>query len=103
MFQLNHAYIAGFFDGEGHVGYHYKHSPNISFSQNDQRVLDAILESFPGGRIFRQTAPLRCHILQYNGSKAVPILMAIAPYLIVKYDEVQSYLELIDSRALRRV
>lgn len=93
---LHPAYIAGFFDGEGHVGYHHHNHPHITIAQRDRRPLDAILEAFPGGHIyFRQNKTGDCYNLVYNGKKALPILNAMSDFLIVKWDEVQTYLALI--------
>lgn len=104
---LHPAYIAGFFDGEGHVGHHYnkgsrKKTWSMSFAQNDRRPLDAILESYPGGHIYYHRfsrSQVRngstCHNLIYNGRRCQELARAIQPFLIVKYDEVTAYLSAI--------
>jgi hypothetical protein len=103
--KLHAAYVAGFFDGEGCV-YGMTTKPfcnwNLQISQNEREVLDAILETFPGGHVYR--APLQRHPhtgktygpnhrLNYTGYKAIPIAEAMLPYSIVKHDALVAYLE----------
>jgi hypothetical protein len=89
--KLHAAYIAGFFDGEGHV--HHGHSPNLTFTQADRTILDAILLSFLGGHIYRVRNKYNgAYNLVYNGRKAEEIAQAMLPFLIGKHLEVQTYL-----------
>ena len=89
---LDVKYIAGFFDGEGCVSlYTDSEGTNhqVTVAQNDVRPLDAILEAFPGGHIYRYR---RCYYLAYCGRKALPFVRAIKPYTIVKFDGLAEYL-----------
>ena len=92
MSDLHPAYIAGFIDGEGHI--HNTPPHYVRIAQRDRAPLDAILESFPGGRLFFQSnRTAGCHYLHYNGDLALPLLLAVLPFLIVKHLEVQMYIE----------
>lgn len=90
---ISDQYIAGFFDGEGHVN-NYSRAKQIVFTQNDRTILDFIVQAYPGGRIRKSRVRSQngCHALMYNGHQAIPILEAMFPYLIGKRFEVQMYL-----------
>jgi hypothetical protein len=89
---ISNQYIAGFFDGEGHVRNTGQHS--ITFAQNDRIILDAIASKFQGGHVYKIRNEYNgCHRLIYNTRKALPILEAMYPHLIGKKLEVRQYME----------
>lgn len=84
-------YVAGFFDGEGHV--QLNHNLGIRFAQAEPEPLHFIMERFPRGLLYHQQNKGRgIYNLVYNGRFAVPICTAMLPFLIVKHEEVKTFL-----------
>ena len=88
------AYIAGFFDGEGCIttGVHPggRTALRVQITQKDVSPLLFIKERFEGGYI----RPERdCWQLGWSGTKALPFLSAIQPYLIAKQGQARLALE----------
>ena len=81
------AYIAGFFDGEGHV----QGSKSVCFAQKDRAILDWIALQFEGG-IVTKNRRTDVHRLTYNTRKALPILEAMLPFLKGKKLEAEVYI-----------
>jgi len=87
------AYIAGFFDGEGHVGI-LKHTKNnqyqlvVGFANTDLEILKRIQSLFNNGTLrSRGKRGEKWKIgyeLYYNAKNALNVLEAIKSYLIVK-------------------
>ncbi len=102
------AYIAGFFDGEGSVGIskasnkgvrgrrvNPNYSLHIKFSNSDRPVLEWIAEKV-GGWILEHKVPskYRRHWkFVKKGSKAMQLLQAMLPYLIVKKEQAEKAIE----------
>ena len=98
------AYIAGFFDGEGCIHYSFKkhwtdRPPNslvwMQVSNTDQQVIDYLKGKF-GGFIFRQDNRDGRRVL-YNwkitGRQTFVILRLLLPYLRTKHDKAQLILQ----------
>jgi hypothetical protein len=90
-------YIAGFFDGEGHVA--LRHSPSINFSQSITPPLHFIMERFPRGHLyFEGNEHLGEYKLVFNGTLALCILRVMLPHLIVKRAEAEEYIEIVSRK-----
>jgi hypothetical protein len=84
MRQVDIAYCAGFFDGEGHVEYNGRYSLQVSIAQNERTPLDFV-EALFGGYV-------RLHPNKYNGihnwhgntNVGATFLETVLPFLIVK-------------------
>lgn len=87
-------YVAGFFDGEGHVEINRSNGPNsLRLAQAEPEPLQYILERFPGGLVYRWANQHRgIFNLIYNGRKALPLAHVMLPHLIVRRHEVELYL-----------
>lgn len=104
MEEIDLAYIAGFFDGEGCA---YMSNPKASngkrypkltakISQNDRAVLDWIVEEFGFGRIYEKkvnSAGNINHYISFAHRQARIFLTAIEPYLKVKKSNVSKILD----------
>lgn len=85
MRELDLAWAAGFFDGEGCISTVRVGNPrnyvyiNIFVSQNDIRPLEKFLRIFPGGRIYKKK--IQEHMLCYYSKKSVAnIITSLWPY-----------------------
>jgi hypothetical protein len=105
---MNLQYIAGFFDGEGHVRIQKYRNKGRQYSkvvatitQTDRAVLDRIVEHFGCGGVYSKgddAARLLkgwkpCYNAQFTDRSARKLLTAIEPYLIVKKDVVKEILD----------
>lgn len=92
--EIEKAYIAGFFDGEGSVLIRCNSRKTnygttticelaINLSNNDYEVLKFVRDKL-GGRITRRYDRQHPHSLRLESLKAVAFLEAIYPYLITK-------------------
>jgi hypothetical protein len=94
---LDLAYIAGFFDGEGCIilnrqrklphhtpGYHLQ----VSLAQKNRRILDQVVEFFGSGVVYgpRKTG---VHYACWSGGPAEKVLRELLPYLICKKEEAE--------------
>jgi len=95
--ELEIAYFAGFFDGEGMVAI-YRKKYVVALANTDVRPLKRAQELW-GGYICSQAASSRPGALrdlwrwQIYGHSARGFLEAIRPYLILKVEQVDVYLE----------
>jgi hypothetical protein len=113
--EIQKAYIAGFFDGEGSIGVYFnkssrKNNPKkyakllIRMSQNDRRVLDWIQEIIGCGSVHaKKKKPDRAlqHDLVLSHEQARLLINEIKPYLKVKMEQVEKSL-LLDSKNIKR-
>lgn len=95
MDQLEVAWIAGFFDGEGCV---YISTPRsrsfVTIAQKDPTTLQFV-QSYFGGRIYGEQGPMRnSHILRLRSEEAVTFLLAVRPHLRVKGSKADQFVEL---------
>lgn len=98
--EVDKAYAAGFFDGEGHVEIR-KHTQGVtalnfqaSASQNDRQPLDWLRTLF-GGKIYRPHGNKRsnAYIWIVSGHSAYMFLDAILPYLMVKKEDAEEAID----------
>ena len=100
------AYFAGFFDGEGCVAA-YKRKYVVSLTNCDVRPLARARELW-GGYISRQSATSRPHAIrdlwrwQIYGQKSRAFLEAIRPYTILKREQIDTYLGVLEVLPLGR-
>lgn len=87
--ELHKAWLAGFFDGEGHVSASFYTSgvPSLSIgiSNNCKPILDELKSEF-GGNVYLHAG--RTYNWLVGGRKALPFLTAISPYIVLKKEEV---------------
>lgn len=99
MRDVDIAYAAGFFDGEGHVrcdihnGYPML---KVSVSQQDPQPLDWLQTLFGGRVYFRTVGSTKyrfktngCHTWQIHTTDAYLFLDVVLPYLMVKKQEAE--------------
>lgn len=101
MSNLSYQYIAGFFDGEGHVTIgktqkNPKWQPTyyltIGFTNTNTKILEEIRNFLGIGRIvlnsrgYKRDNPRTCYSLVASAIQAKEILTLIFPYLVVKKD-----------------
>lgn len=90
MRQVDIAYCAGFFDGEGHVEYKGKYNLQVSIAQNDRAPLDFVQALFGGYvRLTNRHQHNGCHNWHGNTNVGALFLETILPYLIVKTADAQ--------------
>ena len=104
MTEIEKAYIAGLFDGEGTAGiFSYKATKNgkrylrvaARIANTDRRCLDYVKECYGGGNVFlanRGGKPNRkvdCYSFQVQNANAIDFLKQIQPYLRIKCNVVQ--------------
>jgi len=95
MKDVDLAYAAGFFDGEGHVRTDMRNgylSLSCRVAQTRREVLDMLSAQFGGHVRFQSNKTGGCYFLDLNGRDAARFLGAIFPYLIVKRAEVEEFL-----------
>jgi hypothetical protein len=91
---LNNAYIAGFIDGEGYIGFElrehngvrsYLH-PRIIISNSDKKVLEWIQSQYGGYIAQRQEKPnwKIAYKLRFNGRETINLLLSTYKFLRVK-------------------
>jgi hypothetical protein len=106
MRQIDIAYAAGFFDGEGHISIR-KHTRDaslnfrVSASQNDPQPL-YWLQTLFGGNIYRQHSRKKsyAYVWVVSGEQAYKFLEAVLPFLMVKDAEAKEACERWINRAL---
>lgn len=100
---INPAWLAGFFDGDGSVGIYRRKARDthpeewfvrVSIGQKERRVLDLIKQELGGYLHHRGSTNKHGRYgevweLIWTHKKAEPILELIAPYVLVKADEVR--------------
>ena len=97
--QLDLAWAAGFFDGEGCAYTRKNGYPCISVTQKERVKVDVFMEIFGCGRIYsyeRKTpagADTHGHQWQVYGEKARFVLASILPYLREKHGRAREVLE----------
>jgi len=106
--ELSDSYIAGFFDGEGcitsqltYITGKYEKYPRvnvqISITQKDRKILEWIQERFLG-TIHVHDRDNLCYHLRITGKINMGrFLRAIQPYSVVKKEQIELALELIDT------
>lgn len=98
--ELELAYFAGFFDGEGCVGA-YPRRYVVSLTNTDPRPLIRARELW-GGFISKQTKESRQFAIQdlwrwqIYGHKSRPFLEAIRPYSKLKCEQIDTYLSILE-------
>jgi hypothetical protein len=97
MTRLQAAYIAGLIDGEGTIGMFANAAPSrprpatlarVKIGMTDERMIrwlqrvttDGQVSSWQGNGARQK----RCHVIQWNGRKALPLLRAVLPFLRLK-------------------
>ena len=105
------AYLAGLFDGEGHIGKqsndkdHPYEAWHIGISNNYRPVIDWLLEMGGKDRLKVRASPK--HALGWdwrvhNQQDVLAFLQAIEPYMIIKRDLAREVIEKIGHRPYRR-
>lgn len=103
------AYLAGIFDGEGTVGYYPangSHTIYVQVTNTDSRVINWVKNLIPGGFVkTRKRHVNRKPVWEWlvrDRDLAIEVLNIIRPYLIIKADQVDLLLSLMnDERILR--
>jgi LAGLIDADG DNA endonuclease family protein len=98
--ELSLAYIAGFFDGEGHISVQPRKGLQVVFTNTRLDLLTDI-QSFLGGvgkltpkwRSERDGATKPCWYLRIWGWQAEGVLRQLLPYLYIKKEEAELGLE----------
>lgn len=104
--QTDLAYIAGLIDGEGTVGIYRKnpkkptHSwafrERVAISNSNLKALEYVNQFFPG-TMAKNTRYSEKHSpmwrLEYHVLRAVPILEAVLPYMIIKREQAELVLQ----------
>lgn len=106
---MDWSYVAGFFDGEGHVGYIHKKSdkpnPCLAWTNNNRMVLERIAEflNSHGIRtaIYISKLGIGNHKTSYrlfvrDKVSAEDCIYGIIPYLLIKGPVVEEALEILD-------
>lgn len=97
------AYLAGLFDGEGTIGYYdyrNRHESTVMITNTDPRVMNWLLEKIGYGTVstIRNTYNRRKHVVHHwrisNKPRVTDFLEAIQPYLIIKKDQADLLLNL---------
>lgn len=103
MTEVEKAYLAGIFDGEGTIGYYdyrKRHESTVMITNADPRIMTWILEKIGYGCVttIRKAYDRRKHIVHHwrisNRPRVKDFLEAIVPYLIIKKDQAELLLEL---------
>lgn len=98
------AYLAGIFDGEGTVGYYFKgrsqyHAASVAIYNSDPRIMMWIKDRIPFGAVV--TNKVGKHVAwawMVTGKKPVyEFLTTIRPYLIIKADQADLLISLLDA------
>lgn len=101
------AYIAGFVDGEGHIGFYIpkdaKARMNIIISNTDVNVLKFVQNTLKIGCIYKQkiynpNARQGYQLRIRNSQEALILIEAILPYLKVKRKQAELLFEWLSSR-----
>lgn len=98
--ELEKAYIAGFFDGEGCVNLSCRNKKNgaivseitIEISNNDYEVMKFI-HKLVGGTIYKRYDLKHPHTLRLYAGNAAKFLTTILPYLVTKKRQAQLGIE----------
>ena|SRR3990167_10228679 len=90
-------YIAGFFDGEGYVGFGFRMRPEVRIVHTYLPVLEQLKELYGGGIYPRKKTPVR-HKIAYDwvlvdSQKVYKFLSDIRPYLLEKKERVELVLK----------
>lgn len=99
--ELELAYFAGFFDGEGMMGIYEKSSTYVCvFANTDIRPLSRAHELWGGSLSCQIRAGTRGAIqdmwrLQINGHEAAAFLIDVRPYLRLKSEQADVFLEVV--------
>lgn len=104
MDEMELAYFAGFFDGEGHVGIYTRRYAMI-VTNADPRPLRRLEEVWGGRVLLKPRDPIgHQDIYQWAayGHKSRPFLEAILPYTKVKRTQIEVYLSALDVAPIGR-
>ena len=104
------AYLAGFLDGDGMIGFHisfrkkFRLRPEVKFSNTDKRVIDWILQKISFMHEVSDDPHDERHKRRYHALIRGPlgcraILRELLPYLIVKREAAEMLLKYCESRA----
>ena len=105
--ELEKAYLAGLFDGEGSIGY-YNSKPYLTITNTDARIFNWIKQRISIGiiktrsRVGSLGKKPTWEWSVRNKLQVVLVLEAIRPYLIIKVDQVDLLLSLWDAEKLAR-
>jgi hypothetical protein len=95
--QLEIAYFAGFFDGEGSIGI-YRKKYVVCVAQCDPRPLHRMKEIW-GGNVYQQTRMIKTHrpkyLWQINGEAGRQFLIDTLPFLRGKKEQAEIYLSVL--------
>lgn len=99
--QLSKEYIAGFFDGEGCIGYKFFTGKTfrryrVGITNQNRDILVAIQKIY-GGKISKKTNLKACYELWMYKKEATKFLTEIEPYLINKKYKASEFLKLVVS------
>ncbi len=103
------AYLAGIFDGEGNIGY-YKangsHAIYVQITNTDSRVISWLVSRIDYGYVkTRKRHVNRKPVWEWlirNRDNAIEFLNTIKPYLVIKLDQVDLLLSLMNDERLLR-
>lgn len=90
-------WLAGFFDGEGHVGFSWTSKPNkypyprCTITNTHRPTLAAIQKKFGGSLGIQRKSGKggrQCYTLAWSCRKAMEFMKLLSPYLVVKKEQV---------------
>lgn len=99
--EIDRAYLAGIFDGEGCVGYYkrpnstrckYSYVATVLIAQSDPRLMTWLMDKIGFGTVYKKLAP-KARRMGYmwetnRRDHVIEFLETIQPYLLVKADQV---------------
>lgn len=100
MNELDLAWLAGFFDGEGNIRIAKKHSVSLTISQKEREALDKVVSILGAGTIYYRDIltpggkATHTHIYYLGGRNAVEALKYLVPFLVVKQAKAQEAIDL---------
>lgn len=108
------AYIAGFFDGEGSITIHQNwrpsprgkspnHTLQVSIGNTDPSILIWLHANFGGSLVSRQSRPRHRDVTQWTvrAASALPFLVAIRPFLRMKKRQADVAIEYQKTKSMR--
>ncbi len=94
---LHNAYVAGIFDGEGHISFLLRKDTGylkceIGISGSEPELMDALLEKYPEGNVFGHDSTNRqMYNFRISGTYLARFMSDIREFVLVKQKELAFY------------